>query len=188
MVLSVVCTLADDVLSPVAKFTLKILENSDLCQQLVDVGIRVIPGVPIGERTATSKGNHVWQLKRRLPRPTLTCRSPCVAASPPRRATWAAPRSGSTDGCSRGFRRLHRQWDPLDPTDGIAPDRIALVARGRARPRPHSRRFSTRLTRTPSRFRVCWRDRGRVRICRRADGFGFGLGPFLPIFCRQLLK
>jgi hypothetical protein len=56
------------------------------------------------------------------------------------------------------------------------------------RPRPHPRRFSARLTRTPSRFRVCWRDRGRVRICRRADGFGFGLGPFLPIFCRQLLK
>jgi hypothetical protein len=80
------------------------------------------------------------------------------------------------------------QWDPLDPTDGIAPNRIALVARGRARPRPHPRRFSTRLKRTPSRFRVCWRDRGRVRICRRADGFGFGLGPFLPIFCCQLLK
>jgi len=127
--------------------------------------------------------------ERQLPRPTPTCRSPCVAASPPRRATWAAPRSGSTDGCSRGFRRLHRRaMGSVDPTDGIAPDRIALVARGRARPRPHPRRFSTRLKRTPSRFRVCWRDRGRVRICRRADGFGFGLGPFLPIFCRQLLK
>ena len=133
MVLSVVCTLADDVLSPVAKFTLKILENSDLCQQLVDVGIRVIPGVPIGERTATSKGNHVWQLKRRLPRPTLTCRSPCVAASPPRRATWAAPRSGSTDGCSRGFRRLHRRAMGSVGSDRwhrTRPDRV-----GRPRPR-----------------------------------------------------
>jgi hypothetical protein len=64
MVLSVGCTLADDVLSPTAKFTFKIVENSDLCQQLVDVGIRVIPDVPIGERTAASKGNHVWQLKK----------------------------------------------------------------------------------------------------------------------------
>jgi hypothetical protein len=64
MVLSVGCTLANDVLSPAAKFTLKILENSDLCQQLVDEGIRVFPDVPIGERTATSKGSYVWQLKK----------------------------------------------------------------------------------------------------------------------------
>jgi hypothetical protein len=190
MVLSVGCTLADDVPSPTAKFTLKIVENSDLCQQLVDEGIRVIPGVPIGERTATSKGNYVWQLKK----------GGCRDLHPPIDRPVSRPHHpGAPLGRLRGPARpmdvragsdayIGGQWDPLDPTDGIAPNRIALVARGRARPRPHPRRFSTRLKRTPSRFRVCWRDRGRVRICRRADGFGFGLGPFLPIFCCQLLK
>jgi hypothetical protein len=59
MVLSVGCTLADDVPSPTANFTFNIPANRDLCQQFFGEGIRVIPDVPIGERTATSKGNHV---------------------------------------------------------------------------------------------------------------------------------
>jgi transglutaminase-like putative cysteine protease len=63
MILSVGCTLAYDVLSPTANFTFNILANRDPFQQLVDEGIRLVPDVPIGERTATSKGNRVFRVE-----------------------------------------------------------------------------------------------------------------------------
>jgi hypothetical protein len=190
MVLSVGCTLADDVLSPTAKFTFKIVENSDLCQQLVDVGIRVIPDVPIGERTATSKGNHVWQLKKGGCRDythlsialcrALTIPARHVGGSAVRLDRWMfmwVPKltSAGNDICWIRPTVSHptgSRWSPAVAT----------------RPGPHSRRFSTRLTRSPSRFRVFWRDRGRVGVCRRADGFGSRPGSFLPNFYSWLRK
>lgn len=63
MILSVGCTLAYDVLSPTANFTFNILANRDPFQQLADEGIRLTPDVPIGERTATSKGNRVFRVE-----------------------------------------------------------------------------------------------------------------------------
>jgi hypothetical protein len=51
------------VLSPTANFTFNILANRDPFQQLVDEGIRLGPDVPIGERTATSKGNRVFRVE-----------------------------------------------------------------------------------------------------------------------------
>ena len=50
-------------LSPTANFTFNILANRDPFQQLVDEGIRLGPDVPIGERTATSKGNRVFRVE-----------------------------------------------------------------------------------------------------------------------------
>lgn len=63
MILSVGCTLAYDVLSPTANFTFNILANRDVFQHLADEGIRLTPDVPIGERTATSKGNRVFRVE-----------------------------------------------------------------------------------------------------------------------------
>ncbi len=63
MILSVGCTLAYDVLSPTANFTFNILANRDGFQHLADEGIRLTPDVPIGERTATSKGNRVFRVE-----------------------------------------------------------------------------------------------------------------------------
>ncbi len=63
MMLSVGCTLAYDVLSPTANFTFNILANRDSFQHLADEGIRLNPDVPIGERTATSKGNRVFRVE-----------------------------------------------------------------------------------------------------------------------------
>lgn len=62
-ILSGGCTLAYDVLSPTANFTFNILANRDPFQQLADEGIRLTPDVPIGERTATSKGNRVFRVE-----------------------------------------------------------------------------------------------------------------------------
>jgi transglutaminase-like putative cysteine protease len=63
MILSVGCTLAYDVLTPTANFTFNILANRDTFQHLVDEGIRLTPDFPIGERTATSKGNRVFRVE-----------------------------------------------------------------------------------------------------------------------------
>jgi transglutaminase-like putative cysteine protease len=63
MNLSVGCTLAYDVLTPSANFTFNILANRDPFQQLADEAIRLTPDVPIGERTATSKGNRVFRVE-----------------------------------------------------------------------------------------------------------------------------
>ena len=63
MLLSVGCTLAYEVLSPTANFTFNILANRDGCQHLVEEGVRLTPDVPIGERTATSKGNRVFRVE-----------------------------------------------------------------------------------------------------------------------------
>jgi transglutaminase-like putative cysteine protease len=63
MILSVGCTLAYDVLSPTANFTFNLLANRDAFQQPADEGIRLTPDVPIGERTATSKGNRVFRVE-----------------------------------------------------------------------------------------------------------------------------
>src|SRR5882762_1986312 len=63
MMLSVGCTLAYDVLSPTANFTFNILANRDSFQHLVEEEIRLAPDFPIGERTATSKGNRVFRIE-----------------------------------------------------------------------------------------------------------------------------
>jgi transglutaminase-like putative cysteine protease len=63
MLLSVGCTLAYDVLTPTASFTFNILVNRDPFQHLVEEEIRLIPEIPIGERTATSKGNRVFRVE-----------------------------------------------------------------------------------------------------------------------------
>lgn len=62
-ILSAGCTLAYDVLSPTANFIFNILANRDVFQRLVDEGIRLTPDVPIGKRTATSKGNRVFRVE-----------------------------------------------------------------------------------------------------------------------------
>lgn len=63
MILSVGCTLGYDVQSPTANFTFNILANRDPFQHVVDEGIRLTPDLPIGERTATSKGNRVFRVE-----------------------------------------------------------------------------------------------------------------------------
>lgn len=63
MMLSVGCTLGYDVLSPTADFTFNILANRDPFQHLVEEEIRLVPDLPIGERTATSKGNRVFRVE-----------------------------------------------------------------------------------------------------------------------------
>jgi transglutaminase-like putative cysteine protease len=63
LMLSVGCTLAYDVLSPTANFTFNILAARDPFQRVADEGIRLTPDVPIGERTATSKGNRVFRVE-----------------------------------------------------------------------------------------------------------------------------
>jgi transglutaminase-like putative cysteine protease len=63
MLLSVGCTLAYDVLAPTASFTFNILANRDPFQHLIDEDIRLLPDVPIGDRTATSKGNRVFRVE-----------------------------------------------------------------------------------------------------------------------------
>ena len=63
MILSVGCTLAYEVHSPIANFTFNILANRDPFQHLADEGIRLTPDIPIGERTATSKGNRVFRVE-----------------------------------------------------------------------------------------------------------------------------
>lgn len=63
MRLSVGCTLAYDVYSPSAHFTFNILANQGPFQHLIDEGIRLTPDVPIGERTATTKGNRVFRVE-----------------------------------------------------------------------------------------------------------------------------
>jgi transglutaminase-like putative cysteine protease len=63
MFLSVGCTLAYDVITPTASFTFNILANRDPFQHLIDEDIRLLPDVPIGERTATSKGNRVFRVE-----------------------------------------------------------------------------------------------------------------------------
>jgi transglutaminase-like putative cysteine protease len=63
MMLSVGCTLGYDVLSPTANFTFNILANRDPFQHLVEEEIRLVPDLPIGERTATSKGNRVFRVE-----------------------------------------------------------------------------------------------------------------------------
>src|SRR3954470_6814244 len=62
MLLSVGCTLTYDVLAPTANFTFNILANRDPFQHLVEEEIRLAPDIPIGERTATSKGNRVFRV------------------------------------------------------------------------------------------------------------------------------
>ncbi|MBL9192286.1 MAG: transglutaminase family protein [Opitutaceae bacterium] len=63
MNLSVGCTLAYDVLSPTANFTFNLLANRDPHQHLEEEEIRLKPEIPIGERTATSKGNRVFRVE-----------------------------------------------------------------------------------------------------------------------------
>ncbi|MEO7415144.1 MAG: transglutaminase family protein [Opitutaceae bacterium] len=63
MLLSVGCTLAYDVIAPTAHFTFNILANRDPFQHLVEEEIRLAPEIPIGERTATSKGNRVFRVE-----------------------------------------------------------------------------------------------------------------------------
>lgn len=63
MILSVGCILGYEVQSPTANFTFNILANRDVHQHVVDEGIRLTPDVPIGERTATSKGNRVFRVE-----------------------------------------------------------------------------------------------------------------------------
>jgi transglutaminase-like putative cysteine protease len=63
MILSVGCTLGYEVQSPTANFTFNILANRDPFQHVTDEGIRLTPDVPIGERTATSKGNRVFRVE-----------------------------------------------------------------------------------------------------------------------------
>ena len=63
MILSVGCTLGYEVQSPTANFTFNILSNRDPFQHVGDEGIRLTPDLPIGERTATSKGNRVFRVE-----------------------------------------------------------------------------------------------------------------------------
>src|SRR4051812_38554460 len=63
MNLSVGCSLAYEVLTPTANFTFNILANRDPFQQLGEEAIRLTPDIPIGERTATSKGNRVFRIE-----------------------------------------------------------------------------------------------------------------------------
>jgi transglutaminase-like putative cysteine protease len=63
MLLSVGCTLTYEVLAPIANFTFNILANRDPFQHLVEEEIRLVPEIPIGERTATSKGNRVFRVE-----------------------------------------------------------------------------------------------------------------------------
>jgi transglutaminase-like putative cysteine protease len=63
MLLSVGCTLTYDVLASTANFTFNILANRDPFQHLVEEEIRLVPEIPIGERTATSKGNRVFRVE-----------------------------------------------------------------------------------------------------------------------------
>lgn len=63
MNLTVGCTLAYDVLAPTANFTFNILANRDAYQHLGDESIRLNPDIPIGERTASSKGNRVFRVE-----------------------------------------------------------------------------------------------------------------------------
>ena len=63
MNLTVGCTLAYEVLSPTANFTFNLLANRDPYQHLGEESIRLQPEIPIGERTATSKGNRVFRVE-----------------------------------------------------------------------------------------------------------------------------
>jgi len=86
MILSVGCTLGYEVQTPTANFTFNILANRDTYQHVVDEGIRLTPDIPIGGRTATSKGNRVFRVEAALGsfevsyRGTVDVRRPAVPA------------------------------------------------------------------------------------------------------------